>query len=559
MGVGRVGDSRHTGVRGIEQGKSVDALSTAMLILTAIALATTLGLTPLVRRAALAFGMVDQPDGHRKLHPTSVPMGGGLAVFAGMAAAVTASLTIPSLFPLGIADDTRFLIGLTVAATIVCAVGLYDDGVGLRGRQKLAGQIVAVLALTACGLVIERVQVFAWRVELGLLAVPFTVLWLLGAINALNLLDGVDGLATSVGIVVGLALAGMALLTGHIADAALALAVCGSLAGFLVYNFPPAKVFLGDAGSMLVGCILGALAIRSSLKGPATVALAAPTAIWAIPFFDVAMAIVRRKLTGRSIYSSDRAHLHHCLERRGIGSRGVLAAVAGLCAVTAAAALWSVYRQNELLALGSIAAVIATLVVTGVFGNSESRLLLSRGYALAQSLIPGSRRPDRVSAPRAVRLHGQARWDDLWKSLKQFAERFDLTSVELSIDHPATHETYHAHWKRRARSDDAPTWYAEIPLVVARRPYGRLTVSGIAADGSACLTVGELIEGLKPFETQLLDRLGVGPSDAAPATTIPPEPAHPVRPAASAWNAHPETADPALLSDSAVRPDRPPD
>src|SRR5262249_15642423 len=130
------------------------------------------------------------------------------------------------------------------------------------------------------------------RVECGLFATPGPMAWMPGALNALNLIDGSDGVATTVGIVLSLALTALAMVTGHTMDAILAAGLLGALLGFLFYNFPPASVFLGDAGSMLIGLVLGVLAIRSALKGPATVALATPTALWAIPLFDVSMAIL---------------------------------------------------------------------------------------------------------------------------------------------------------------------------------------------------------------------------------------------------------------------------
>src|SRR5262249_20696536 len=188
----------------------------------------------------------------------------------------------------------------------------------LRGRYKLLGQVFAVGAVLAYGVRVEAVHLFAWRIELGWFAVPFTLFWLLGAINSLNLLDGMDGLLGTVGTIVSLAIAALAAVPGHWAEAAVAATLAGALLGFLRYNWPPATIFLGDAGSMLIGLVIGVLAIRCSLKGTATVALATPMALLIIPIFDTAAAIVRRKLTGRSIYSTDRAHLHHCLLRRAL-------------------------------------------------------------------------------------------------------------------------------------------------------------------------------------------------------------------------------------------------
>ncbi|HUG92258.1 MAG TPA: MraY family glycosyltransferase [Planctomycetaceae bacterium] len=475
-----------------------------LLATTGLALAASALATPLVRRAALRLGIVDQPDGHRKLHASAIPLGGGVAVLLGAAAALGIALIVDNPWRDVLHENGPFLGALGLAVLIVCGVGLLDDRFSLRGRQKLLGQIVAAGVLIAAGLTVHQVQIFDWEIQLGVLAVPFTLFWLLGAINALNLIDGVDGLATTVGLILSMSLAAMAHLGGHPADAIVSLAIAGSLAGFLFYNFPPARIFLGDAGSMLIGLVLGALAIRSSLKGPATVALAAPTAIWAIPIFDVSMAILRRKLTGRSIYTTDRGHLHHCLLRRGFSGAKTLAWIGVLCAVTAAGALASVAQQNEMLAVGAVLAVTGTLVATRFFGHAECQLLCRRIKHLLLSLVPLSFRPVRRSQPLGTRLQGTRKWDELWRTLTDFAERFDVSDIQLNVHLPAIDEEYHAHWERKQKPDLRDAWRTDIPLFARDVAVGRLRIAGARSTGSVCLWMGELIAGLKPFEMGML-------------------------------------------------------
>ncbi len=476
------------------------------LYLTAIGVSfvSCLALTPLVRRLAVRWRIVDAPDEYRKLHRQEIPLGGGVAIMIAfmLSLFVVATFSDSQQFVLG--SDLEFVIGLAVGALIICVVGIIDDRYGLRGRQKLLGQLAAATAIVASGLVINNISLFDARIELGLLAVPFTFFWLLGAINSLNLLDGADGLATSVGIVLSLAIAGMAMLTGHTTEAFLACAMAGGLAGFLVYNRPPASIFLGDAGSMFIGLTLGALAIRGSFKGPATVALAAPLAIWTIPILDACMAILRRKLTGRSIYSTDRGHLHHTLQRHGLGSSKTVITVGILCLCTALGALISIPLHSDLVAYGSILAVVTLLVVSRVFGYSESVLLLRRARHLAYSFAPVQRRRSGAAALE-TRLQGDQRWDELWSTLTDFAERFDLSAVELNVHLPAINEDYHAKWQRREAPGESEVWYSDIPLVADTTTVGRLRISGACQAGSACTWMGDLIAGLKPFETHLLE------------------------------------------------------
>ena len=393
-----------------------------------VALAVTAAVLPWVRRRMERAGVVDAPDARRKLHGRTVPLGGGLAVFAGWAAALfvlallgrAAGLVPPDAagwvggwgHPWAGAEGTR-LVGLIAGAGLLVVAGLYDDARDLRGRQKLVVQVLAALVLCVTGTVVRRVGVFGAVWELGPLAVPFTVCWLVGAVNAVNLLDGVDGLAGTVGIILGTAFCCMALLTpAGPGTAAVAAALVGALLAFLHANFPPARIFLGDAGSMTIGLVLGWVAVHSNFKGAATMALTAPAAVWAVPLFDVGMAILRRKLTGRSLYTTDRGHLHHRLAGElNLSGPRVLLVVAGLCAVTGASAVAGVALGREWPAAVGAAVVLVGMVVTRLFGSREVDLLARRAASTARSLVPGSARrrtrdaratPDAPTAPPDV-------------------------------------------------------------------------------------------------------------------------------------------------------------
>ncbi len=306
-----------------------------------VALAVSAILTPLAMLVMTRIGLVDRPDGHRKLHVRVVPLAGGIAVWLSVVVAcLLAPMTAGISFPWS--GEDLFWPAFLLSSFLLCLVGLADDKWNLRGRHKLFGQMVAVSVLLASGLVVQSVQIFGYRLDLGpVLAIPFTLFWLLGAVNAMNLVDGMDGLAATIGGMIALALSAMASMNNHPAESAVAAALVGGIAGFFIYNFPPARVFMGDTGSMVIGLILGVVAVRASLKGPATIALAAPVAIWTLPILDASMAILRRKLTGRSILIPDRAHLHHRLSERGLGPRSSLVIVAILCGITTSGALAS--------------------------------------------------------------------------------------------------------------------------------------------------------------------------------------------------------------------------
>ncbi len=485
---------------------------TTLIAATAFAFLTSVLLTPVVRRLAFALGIVDVPDGIRKLHRGPIPLGGGIAILLSFVSTMAVLMIVPNTWRDTLREQSVYLGGMLIAATVICIVGLLDDRFKLRGRQKLMGQIASIAVLIASGLVIEKFTIFHWRYDLGPLAIPFTAFWLLGAINALNLIDGVDGLATSIGCVFSVALGAMAFATGHEADALLALALAGSLSGFLLFNFPPAKMFLGDCGSMLIGLVVGALAIRSSLKGPATVALAAPTAVWTVLIFDVSMAIVRRKLTGRSLYTTDRGHLHHLLQQRGMSGTRIVVWVGMLCALCGAGALASVCYQNDLLAIVSALAVVGTLILTRFFGHAEVSLILRSFRSFMRSLLRVHRR-DQVSPDHVTsRLQGNREWERLWEMLVTFAEEHDLSMIQLNVNLPALNEEYHAVWKRKHSGEPDHMWHTTVPLLVDGLTVGRLRLAGLPlAETSVCTWMTSLIDGLRDFEEHVVETVQ-GPS-----------------------------------------------
>ena len=384
--------------------------------------------TPLVRKMAFRFGIVDRPDPLRKLHGRTVARAGGVAVLLAVLVACGGALFRFDTRNLLNLDITPF-IGLLVVMIGVNLLGLADDIWTLRGRQKLLGQIALAMVLVFTGFKIAHVQLFGFAIELGYLAIPVTLVWLLATTNALNLIDGSDGLCSSLGAVISGALGVIASMNGHFAEAAIAFALCGALIGFLVFNFPPASIFLGDSGSLLIGMITGALAIRCSIKGPASVAFLAPLAVLSIPLLDSAMAIVRRKLTGRSIYTTDRAHLHHSLKDKGLGEVGLVMVVIAMALITSAGAIFSQLLGRDWLALVGTGAVFAALVLTRAFGHAEMVLVARRARNFAKSLLEPATKTDQITHSKTVRLQGNRQWETIWNTLVEFAEAEQLCKL----------------------------------------------------------------------------------------------------------------------------------
>ncbi|MCP4785106.1 MAG: undecaprenyl/decaprenyl-phosphate alpha-N-acetylglucosaminyl 1-phosphate transferase [Fuerstiella sp.] len=456
-------------------------------------------------RFARCVGLLDQPDDRRKLHDRPIPLTGGPTILISAFVAVTITLWLNPELLKPTVNDAKFLASLLVSGGLIVAIGVIDDRYGLRGRQKLAGQIVAALIMLPSGIIVSKVSAFGFTMSFGDLAPIMTLLWLVGATNALNLIDGVDGLASTTGIVLSLSIAAVLYIFGGRPDGLLiSLVLAGALFGFLIFNFPPARMFLGDSGSMLIGLVLGAVAMKCSIKQYAAVALILPTAIWAIPLFDVAMAIVRRNLTGRSIYETDRGHLHHCLQRNGVGGARLLGVTAGLCAITGMGAVVASYTGRESIACVGVAMSLSMLVLTRSFGHTEMSLLTNRLRRLTGSMLQRSVPDKAVLHDEEVRLHGDHNWQQLWETLTEFAERFEMDTVELIVNLPLIGEEYHGSWKRKTATETHEKWKSEIPLIVHDMRVGHLRVAGAVGDGSICKWMSDLIGGLEAFESELV-------------------------------------------------------
>src|SRR5262249_25828587 len=274
----------------------------ALVLIFGISCVLSLIVNWAARGLARRLGLVDKPDGHRKLQSDAIPLAGGIAIFTVIVAIIGGLMAASADWRFTVLNHGTLGLGLLLSGGIIILLGVADHALGLRGRQKLAGQIVAAGVLVASGLSIEKVQLLGIEIDLGLFAVPLTMFWLVGAINSLNLLDGIDGLAGTIGLVLSSALAVMAFMNGHNSIALVATIMAGSLVGFLRFNLPPATMYLGDAGSMLIGLAVGVMAIRASLKGPGTVMLAVALGLWTVPPFCPTSPLPPRQLARRSTF-----------------------------------------------------------------------------------------------------------------------------------------------------------------------------------------------------------------------------------------------------------------
>lgn len=487
-------------------------------------------LTLLARHLAGAVGLFDRPDGRRKIHDRPVAVVGGVTLFVSTVLTLLVAALFDPAVATALAESAGRAVWLLAAAGLIVLVGVYDDLKTLRARFKLAGQLAAVLlAVVGGGFVIERVSVFGMSLEFGVFAVPVTVLWFLAAVNALNLIDGMDGMLGTLGLVICASLGLMAVAGGHGFAALVAFALAAGLAAFLWFNLPPARVYLGDAGSMLIGLVVAALSVQCALKkAAAAVAILGPVSLLVLPFLDTGAAIIRRKLTGRGLAVADRGHLHHLLQKRGWSVSRSLLLVGGLALVAAAGAVAGAYYENDLIAVLTAASVVVLLLVGRLFGVAEARLIATRTVSALSATVT---RPAEMEME--VRLQGTAEWEQVWREITGRAIDLALTAVHLDVNAPLWHEGYHRRWEKRGHDpDQLAGWRVDLPLVGHGQVIGRLTVFGDRGADSIGEKLAE-VSALARKAEQLAHLATLSyVSSAAPAPVPLPAPAPPLRPAA---------------------------
>ena len=328
-------------------------------IIAAFAIAAVLSyfFTPPVKNFAHKVGAIDVPKDARRMHKKPIPRLGGLAIYGGF---------LCSILIFGQLDETMLCVLL--GAAIIVALGIFDDVLALGAKLKFVVQIVAA-AIPVC---IGDLQIGLFTnlnplsdtpfVHLGILAVPVTIIWIVGITNAVNLIDGLDGLAVGVSSIAAITMLAVALLTGNMPIAITMAALAGACIGFMPYNLNPAKIFMGDTGSTFLGYMLATVSIMGLFKFYAVISFAVPFLILGLPIFDTANAIIRRMAAGRSPMSPDRGHVHHKLIDMGFNQKQ---AVAILYAISATLGLTAVVltSSGEVKAIVLLLAVLAAILV----------------------------------------------------------------------------------------------------------------------------------------------------------------------------------------------------
>lgn len=312
--------------------------------------------TPMVRVLAYKLKAIDIPVDNRRMHKTPIPRLGGLAIFMGFV-----------LTTFIFADVSPTLITIWIGGSAIVLLGMLDDIFRLKALIKLFVQIGVAFVAVWQGLIIENVTFFGHTIELNSLpvplAIPITILWIVGLTNAINLIDGLDGLSCGVSAISAISLLIVSIVLGESLSTTVLIAIlAGSCLGFLPFNTNPAKIFMGDTGALFLGFTLSVVSIKGVLKTHTLVSFIIPLLIFAFPILDTAFAFTRRILHGKSPFSPDRGHLHHRLIDMGLNQKQVVAILYSLCAILGLSAIMftgeKFWRAGVLVVVGLLLLVI---------------------------------------------------------------------------------------------------------------------------------------------------------------------------------------------------------
>lgn len=350
-----------------------------MIYLTlVICFIASLILTPLVRKFAFKIGATDAPN-HRKVHQKIMPRLGGLAVY------LSFIIGLLILHP-----ENPYNTAIIIGSFIIVATGMLDDLYELSAKIKLLGQIGAALVVVLWGgIQVDAINIpFGGQIEFGVLSIPLTILWVVGVTNAINLIDGLDGLAAGVSSIALFTIAGMAVIMGDGYVVAVASIVLASTIGFLFYNFYPAKIFLGDTGALFLGYMISVLALLG-FKNITMISLIVPVIILGVPISDTFFAIIRRFLNKKPLSAPDKSHLHHCLLGLGFSHRQTVLMIYAMAAFFGLAAL--IFSMSTVWGALVVIAVLLLLIemlaeAVGLMGKDHRPLLkFMRRYSVERN------------------------------------------------------------------------------------------------------------------------------------------------------------------------------
>jgi UDP-GlcNAc:undecaprenyl-phosphate GlcNAc-1-phosphate transferase len=461
--------------------------------------------TPLVLRLALRLGAVSHPGG-RHVHRRAIPRLGGIAIYVAFLLPLGALLFVDSSVGHIVRTHGWRAGGLLAGATAITLLGVVDDTRGVRALLKLAVQVGVAAFTFACGYRIDAIALpMLGPVSMGVFAFPVTVLWITGIINAVNLIDGLDGLAAGVVLFAALTNFAIANIAGSVFIAVVMAATAGALLGFLLFNFNPARIFMGDSGSYLLGYVLAAsvLAGSTAQKASTAVSLLVPCLALGVPIFDTLFSLVRRYLERRPLFSPDRGHIHHRLLDMGLTHRRAVLTLYGVSAIFSVAAIATSMGKDWQIGVAMLVSSVVLFALVRAAGYFEyfrnalhrrGRHLSPRAEAVRRAL------PAFVEQMAAAGDEGQVR-----ATVDQLAKTLAFQRVVIVERTPGPRPSQRPDGRQRREVDVVEACF---PLGADATAQADVLFVWSAGDGGASPEIDLLLELLVDVVERALARVG---------------------------------------------------
>ena len=397
-----------------------------------LAFLLALAATPITVVIAHRFGIVDIPN-VRSSHEKRTARAGGIAIFVSVLLVILPVLFLNNTIGDAFRSIQPGLFAVLFGSSLMFAVGLADDLFNVKARYKLFAQLAAAIIVCSFGVRIQHVAVQGlFTVDLGIYSWPLTILWLVGVTNAVNLIDGLDGLAAGISAIVCAFLAILAIHFECRVMAILMLAMFGSLIGFLFFNFNPAKIFMGDCGSLFLGFMIASSSVLTGTKSPALVGLALPILALGIPIFDTFFAMLRRFIQRRSMFAPDKSHFHHRLLDYGLSHANVAVVAYVVTILIASMGLFLMFTRSFASIIVFGCSLLLLVLVFRMVGSVRLRETIS-GIKAKREISGQAKEDIRKFEDSQLHFRNASTFDDLWESVCQAAERMNLVSVTLPL------------------------------------------------------------------------------------------------------------------------------
>lgn len=456
-------------------------------------------ITPVVIRLARKLKMLDGVH-VRKVHLTPIPRIGGAAVFASTMVLVIVVLLLDNRIGEIFRGLQVQVVTLLAAGTFIFLVGLVDDLHGVRARYKLLAQIIAASAVCLAGVRIETINVAnLFTMKFGWLAFPISIFWIISITNAVNLTDGLDGLAAGISAITCAMIAVFAFNNGQLLMVVFMLSLLGSLSGFLVFNFNPARIFMGDCGSMFLGFVLASTSVMCAVKSGTLVALALPAIALGLPIFDMAFSILRRYLGRWGIMSPDRGHLHHRLLDMGLRHRHAVIVLYTITLLATGLGMFMMIARGGGVIIILICVLVLLVLVFRALGAVRLRETIAQ-LRYRKSLSREIERDVNVFHDTHLRFHNAASFRQWWRTVVDTAEKVGFS--ELFLTTPGRNGRSHRFAWRATSNDEGASETVNMRLSIGEERFGvameieaKIIVNGsLESAGRRMMLFGRLID-----------------------------------------------------------------